>query len=78
MNSQSSASDWIKTLAAAADAAPVYLGSKFFLIPYSEVSAAGNGAFYQAPTADGPVAEAERRRRRLRRIRWMPGARYRG
>ena len=57
MNSQSSASDWIKTLAAAANAAPVYLGSKFFLIPYSEVSAAGNGALYQAPTADGPVAE---------------------
>jgi hypothetical protein len=57
MNSQSSASDWIKTHAAAANAAPVYLGSKFFLIPYSEVSAAGNGAFYQAPTADGPVGE---------------------
>lgn len=59
MNSQSSASDWIKTLCSAADAAPVFLGAKFYLYPYSEVSAAGNGAFYSAPTAAGPVAELD-------------------
>jgi hypothetical protein len=59
MNSQSAASDWIKTLCQAANAAPVFLGSKFYLYPYSEVSAAGNGAFYQAPTAAGPVAELD-------------------
>ena len=59
MNSQSAASDWIKTLCSAADAAPVFLGDKFFLYPYSEVSAAGNGAFYSAPSAAGPVAELD-------------------
>ena len=59
MNSQSSASDWIKTLCSAANAAPVFLGAKFYLYPYSEVSAAGNGAFYSAPTAAGPVAELD-------------------
>ena len=57
MNSQSSASDWIKTLCSAANAAPVFLGAKFYLYPYSEVSAAGNGACYSAPTAAGPVAD---------------------
>lgn len=56
MNSQSSAADWIKSLAAAANAAPVFLGSKLFLYPYSEVSTAGNGCTYTAPTAAGPVA----------------------
>jgi|GEM_PF-6541352 hypothetical protein len=59
MNSQSAASDWIKTLCSAANAAPVFLGAKFYLYPYSEVSAAGNGAFYQAPSAAGPVAELD-------------------
>ena len=56
MNSQSAASDWIKTLCSAADAAPVFLGAKFYLYPYSEVSAAGNGAFFNPPCAVGPVA----------------------
>jgi hypothetical protein len=56
MNSQSAASDWIKSLAAAANAAPVFLGDQLFLYPYSEVSTAGNGAQYTAPTASGPVA----------------------
>ena len=56
MNSQSAASDWLKTLCMAANCAPVFLGNKLQLIPYSEVSAVGNGAFYQAPTANGPVA----------------------
>jgi hypothetical protein len=59
MNSQSTASDWIKTLCQAANAAPVFLGSKFFLYPYSEVSNAGNGALYQAATAAGPIADLD-------------------
>ena len=56
MNSQSAASDWLKTLCMAANCAPVFLGSKLYLIPYSEVSAAGNGALYTSPTASGPIA----------------------
>jgi hypothetical protein len=59
MNSQSAAADWIKTLCSAANAAPVFLGAKFYLIPYSEVSAVGNGGFYQPPTAAGPVADLD-------------------
>jgi hypothetical protein len=59
MNSQSAASDWLKTLYQAANAAPVYLGSKLYSFPYSEVSAAGNGAMYTAPTAAGPVANLD-------------------
>ncbi len=59
MNSQSSASDWIKSLCQAANAAPVFLGDQLSLYPYSEVSAAGNGAFYAAQTASGPVAELD-------------------
>ena len=57
MSSQSAASDWIKTLAAAANAAPVFLGSKLFLYPYAEMSTAGNGCEYTSPTAAGPIAE---------------------
>lgn len=56
MNAQQAASDWLGTLYDAADAAPVFLGFKLFSIPYSEVSAVGNGATYTAPTASGPVA----------------------
>lgn len=56
MNSQQAASDWLNTLYAAADAAPVFMGFKLFSIPYSEVSAVGNGAIYTSPTASGPVA----------------------
>ena len=59
MNSQSPASDWIETLCDAADCAAVFLGAKFYLYPYSEASAAGNGAFYEAPTAAGPVASLD-------------------
>ena len=56
MNSQSSASEWLKTLYQAANAAPVYLGDKLYSYPYSEVSAAGNGAQFTALTASGPIA----------------------
>ncbi len=56
MSSQSAASDYLKSLYQAANAAPVYLGSKLYSLPYSEVSTAGNGALYTAPTASGPIA----------------------
>lgn len=56
MNTQSSASDWLKSLYQAANAAPVFLGSKLYTLPYSEVSTAGNGAKYTSPTAAGPIA----------------------
>ena len=55
MNSQQAASDWLNTLYGAADAAPVFCGFKLFSMPYSEVSAVGNGVVYTAPTAGGPV-----------------------
>lgn len=57
MNSQQAASDWLKQLYAAADAAPVFMGFKLYSMPYSEVSAIGNGAVYNAPSASGPVAD---------------------
>ncbi|HVJ09259.1 MAG TPA: phage tail protein [Acidisarcina sp.] len=56
MNAQQAAGEWLKTLYAAANAAPVYLGSKLYSFPYAEQSTAGNGANYTAPTASGPVA----------------------
>lgn len=56
MNTQASGTDWLKTLYQAADAAPVYLGSKLYTLPYSEVSVAANGAAYFAPTSTGPIA----------------------
>lgn len=56
MNSQSAASDWITSLCQAANCAEVPIGSKLYFFPYSEVSAAGNGAEYTAATAAGPVA----------------------
>jgi hypothetical protein len=59
MTSQSSASDWIEKLCQAANAAPVFLGRKLFIYPYSEVSTAGNGATYTAPTAAGPIANLD-------------------
>lgn len=55
MNSQQAASDWLQTLYDAADAAPVFMGFKLFSMPYSEVSAVGNGAVYNATTASGPT-----------------------
>ena len=59
MTSQSLASDWIEKLCQAANAAPVFLGRKLFIYPYSEVSTAGNGATYTAPTAAGPIAHLD-------------------
>ena len=54
MSSQQAAADYLKTLYAAADAAPVFCGFKLYSWPYSEVSTAGNGAVYTAPTSGGP------------------------
>ncbi len=56
MDSQQGASDWLKDLYMAMNAAPVWSGFTLKSIPYSEVSAVGNGAIYIAPTASGPVA----------------------
>ena len=56
MNAQQAASDWLKTLYAAANAAPCFEGFRLYSRPYSEVSAIGNGALYTSPTAAGPVA----------------------
>lgn len=55
MTSQQAAADWIKQLAQAANAAPVYMGSKLYFLPYAEASAVGNGAVYTSPTAAGPL-----------------------
>lgn len=57
LNTQKSARDWIQDLCTAANTAPTMSGFSLKLNPYSEVSAAGNGAVYTAPTAAGPVAE---------------------
>jgi hypothetical protein len=59
MNTQKSARDWLTDFYQAAVSAPVMSGFKLKSIPYSEVSAAGNGAVYIAPTAAGPVAELD-------------------
>lgn len=56
MDSQQNASDWLEDIYRAMNAAPVWSGFKLKSIPYSEVSAVGNGAIYNAPTASGPVA----------------------
>lgn len=56
MDSQQAARDWIDTLCAAANCAPVWSGFKLKLVPRSEVSAVGNGAIYTSPTNPGPVA----------------------
>jgi Putative phage tail protein len=59
MTAQKPASDWIKDLCDAADCWPVYSGFRLKLAPRSEVSAVGNGAIYNAPTAGGPVADLD-------------------
>jgi hypothetical protein len=57
MDSQQPAADYLNQLYKAMNAAPVWAGFKLLSIPYSEVSAVGNGAVYVAPTASGPVAQ---------------------
>jgi len=56
MDSQQKASEWLTGLYAAMVAAPVWCGFKLLSIPLAEISAAGNGSIFHAPTAAGPVA----------------------
>ena len=55
MDSQRKASDWLQDIYTAMNAAPVWSGFTLKSIPRSEVSAVGNGAIYNSPTAPGPV-----------------------
>lgn len=55
MDSQKKASEWLQDLVDAAVCAPVWSGFSLKLIPRCEVSGAGNGAYYTAPTAAGPI-----------------------
>lgn len=59
MNVQKAAREWLKDFYTAANAAPVMSGFSLKSIPYSEVSAAGNGAVYIAPTAAGPIHDLD-------------------
>lgn len=59
MTSQRAASDWINELLEAANAVAFMSGHHMKIMPRSEVSAAGNGAIYIAPTAGGPVADLD-------------------
>jgi hypothetical protein len=54
-DSQRSAKDLLDELLTVGNSAAVYSGDKLKIIPYDEVSAAGNGSVYTAPTASGPV-----------------------
>lgn len=56
MNSQKKASEWLADLYLCMNSAFVWSGFTGKSIPYSEVSNAGNGAIYTAPTASGPIA----------------------
>ena len=59
MDSQRKAADWLEELYYCMIAAPVWAGFKLKSIPYSEMSAVGNGAVYNAPTASGPIADLD-------------------
>ena len=56
-DSQRSAKDLLDELFTIGNSAPVFSGDRLKVIPYDEVSAAGNGAVYVAPTAAGPIAD---------------------
>jgi len=55
-DSQRSAKDLIDELLTIGNSAPVYSGDKVKIVPYDEVSGAGYGGVYIAPTAAGPIA----------------------
>ena len=59
MNTQKPAREWIQDCCTAGNIAPVMSGFSLKLHPRSEVSAVGNGAIYNAPTASGPVANLD-------------------
>lgn len=56
-DSQRSCKDMVDELATVGNSAPVYSGNRLKFIPYDEVSRAGYGAIYVAPTAAGPIAD---------------------
>jgi hypothetical protein len=56
MNQQKKAGDWIEEFLTCANAVAVWSGDVLKIRPRSEVSVAGNGVVYTAPTASGPVA----------------------
>jgi hypothetical protein len=55
-DSQRSAKDLLDEMLTVGNSAAVYSGDTLKIIPYDEVSAAGNGAVYIASTASGPIA----------------------
>jgi hypothetical protein len=57
LDAQTKGSEIIGQLYEAMDAWPVWSGFNLKSVPRSEVSAAGNGALYYAPTAPGPIAD---------------------
>lgn len=57
MNAQRPATDWLEEFYTCANAAPVWSGFKLKSIPYSEVTAVGNGVVYTPPT--NPVADLD-------------------
>lgn len=59
MTSQQAASDWITQLMEAANCVAVQSGFRLKFLPRSEVSAVGNGAVYNAPTAAGPLFDLD-------------------
>jgi hypothetical protein len=61
MESQKAAREWLQELFDVANCAPVWSGSQLKVVPYCEVSAAGNGAVYIALTASGPVCDLDDR-----------------
>jgi hypothetical protein len=59
LENQKSAKDVLEELFTVANCAPVWSGSVLNAIPYDEVSSAGHGLVYTAPTAAGPVCNLD-------------------
>ena len=59
LDSQRPARDVLQELFDVANTAPVWSGTVLKAVPYCEVSAAGNGSIYVAPTASGPIADLD-------------------
>jgi hypothetical protein len=56
-DTQRTAKDMLDELTTLGNSAPVYSGDTLKLVPYDEVSTAGYGSIYVAPTASGPVVD---------------------
>ena len=61
MDSQRSASDWLKDLCQVANCVAVFNGSQLSFCPLCEVSALGGSYTYVAPTASGPICSIDDR-----------------